>query len=219
MICTDVRLSLSIVEYRAWSSMKTRCYNRNSPNYRYYGGRGISVCDRWLNSFQTFLRDVGNRPGPGYSLDRYPNNDGNYEPGNVRWATKREQQNNTRSTRLVTFNGKTQSLSRWADEIGISFASLKQRIKLHGIEVALSHPAMIAKRYINNAPGRACRRTAKSSSGFKGVYKQGNGYESVIKCSGVKYYLGYFHCPEEAAKAYNDKARELFGERARLNQF
>lgn len=76
--------------HRSWAMMKARCYNPRSGSYRHYGGRGIEVCDRWLNSFEAFLKDMGIRP-KGTSLDRYPDNDGNYEPGNCRWATQKQQ--------------------------------------------------------------------------------------------------------------------------------
>lgn len=83
-------------EYRSWHSMIQRCENPNSQGYKYWGGRGISVCERWRNSYATFLADVGRRPSPQHSIDRYPNGDGNYEPGNVRWADKSEQAYNRR---------------------------------------------------------------------------------------------------------------------------
>ncbi len=73
-------------EYQVWASMKHRCLNMNNRKWPHYGGRGISVCDEWVNSFQSFIDHIGLRPGKGYCIDRI-NNDGNYEPGNVRWAT------------------------------------------------------------------------------------------------------------------------------------
>ena len=79
-----------------WCAMRQRCCNPNNPDYKYYGGRGIKVCDRWLNSFKDFLKDVGKRPSPELTIDRIDNN-GNYEPGNVKWSTWKEQNNNQRN--------------------------------------------------------------------------------------------------------------------------
>ncbi len=81
--------------YRSWQMMKNRCTNVNFKQWDDYGGRGITVCEQWLNSFEVFLADIGERPD-GMTLDRYPDNDGNYEPGNCRWATPKEQQMNRR---------------------------------------------------------------------------------------------------------------------------
>jgi hypothetical protein len=81
--------------YSTWSGMKSRCYNKTTPNYKDYGGRGITVCDRWKNSFLDFLSDMGEKPSSDHSLDRI-NNDGNYEPTNCRWATWSEQSTNQR---------------------------------------------------------------------------------------------------------------------------
>jgi hypothetical protein len=83
------------VEYRAWHNMKQRCLSPGHPKYRLWGGRGITVCERWRNSFAAFLADMGDRPSPHHSIDRI-DDDGHYEPGNVRWATASEQRRNRR---------------------------------------------------------------------------------------------------------------------------
>ncbi len=94
-------------EYGAWTAMKTRCASTLPKTAMYYRNLGVTVCDQWMNSFETFLKDVGRRPSPNHSLDRYPDCHGNYEPGNVRWATAKEQSMNrrSRSTRRLSLRG------------------------------------------------------------------------------------------------------------------
>jgi len=95
------RKDAASVEYNAWTGMVKRCKNPKNRKYKYWGGRGVTVCKRWLNSFPSFLADMGTRPGPGYSIDRI-DNDGNYEPGNCRWATAKQQNNNLRPRKKKT---------------------------------------------------------------------------------------------------------------------
>lgn len=113
-------------EYKTWSSMKERCLNSQHPSYKNYGGRGIKICDRWLNNAEAFYKDMGKRP-EGMSLDRI-DNEGNYEPSNCRWATQKEQRNNTRQNRYITWDNKTRTISQWSDETGISQAAITIRL-------------------------------------------------------------------------------------------
>lgn len=118
--------------YIEWSGIKTRCYNKNSPQYKNYGGRGIIVCDRWKNSFDAFREDVSKLPHfgeQGYTLNRI-DNDGNYEPNNVEWADNITQANNKRNNHLITYNGKTQTLAQWSKETGILSSVIIKRFNL-----------------------------------------------------------------------------------------
>jgi hypothetical protein len=114
-------------EYRAWCAMKARCLNPMRPNYHRYGGRGIKICQEWIDSFEAFVAYVGPKP-PSTSLGRI-DNDGNYEPGNVRWETVWQQQKNKVSNRPITINGITKLISEWAKEIGIAKQGLSYRIE------------------------------------------------------------------------------------------
>lgn len=112
--------------YRTWSNMMSRCFNPYVSSFSIYGGRGITVCERWKNSFENFLEDMGEKP-KGKSIERIDSN-GNYEPGNCRWATAKEQSNNTSRNVFLTFNGKTQTIAQWAEEIGMSKSTLLHRV-------------------------------------------------------------------------------------------
>lgn len=114
-------------EHTIWASMKQRCLDVGCKAYVHYGGRGISVFNCWRDSFEAFLADVGERPGPEYELDRI-DNDGNYEPGNVRWATRKEQMRNTRASRRITAGGLTHTLSEWSELSGIRRSTIAFRI-------------------------------------------------------------------------------------------
>jgi len=115
-------------EYRAWLGAKARCYRSTLPGYADWGGRGITVCDRWLNSYESFLADMGPRPSPAYSLDRI-DNDLNYEPGNCRWATIADQTRNRRSNIWVTLDGKRLTAKDGARAIGVDEKTVYRRLK------------------------------------------------------------------------------------------
>lgn len=117
-------------EYDSWSDMKKRCDNPKAMNYHNYGGRGIKVCSRWLESFENFLEDMGPKPSPELTLDRWPNNEtGNYEPGNCRWATDYEQFRNRRSNRWYEYGEKKMVLTDWASFFGVSHSTLIEHLK------------------------------------------------------------------------------------------
>jgi len=126
--------------YESWHQMIQRCTNPKNDSFDRYGGRGIAVCKRWLASFPAFLEDMGARPSFKHSIERCENS-GNYEPGNCRWATKKEQQRNMRSNRMLTHDGKTMCLAAWAEQIGLSTLSLSSRLRLGWtVEEALTIP-------------------------------------------------------------------------------
>lgn len=116
-------------EYNIWCKMRQRCNNPKDAAYRHYGGRGIKVCDRWWDSYENFLEDMGRRPSKKHSIDRI-DNDGNYEPENCQWATHEKQMQNQRKSVRLTLNGVTRCISEWARELGIRPGTLQLRKKL-----------------------------------------------------------------------------------------
>ncbi len=129
-------------EYGIWRGMIDRCGNAGMDAYRNYGGRGIKVCDRWLGSFELFLEDMGKRPSEKHSIDR-KNNNGDYEPGNCRWATPKEQCRNTRVNYLVEHNGETRCIAEWSELHGLKPSVLYHRLVKLGwtFEQAVSYPS------------------------------------------------------------------------------
>lgn len=129
--------------YRIWSAMRNRCQNPNVPAFRNYGGRGITVCDRWQD-FANFYADMGDRPD-GKSLDRI-NNDLGYSPENCRWAGRGQQARNKRSLRMVTANGHTRCLGEWAEITGLSVSTLWARLHYGWSEDAtVSTPKVVGR--------------------------------------------------------------------------
>lgn len=113
-------------EYTAWAGAKTRCGSHSCRGFKNYGGRGIAMCDKWKQSFEAFLKDMGLCPN-GMTLDRIDNNKG-YQPGNCRWASRKAQNNNKRNNHRICFNGKSMTISEWADSIGIDQRTIWKRI-------------------------------------------------------------------------------------------
>lgn len=129
-------------EYQIWLGMKARCLNPNSPGYERYGARGIGVCQRWIDSFPAFLADMGPRPSEVHSIDRYPNQSGNYEPGNCRWATAKEQARNTRGNVILEIDGRCLCVSEWAEELAVSASLIFHRLERGwSAEDALKNPS------------------------------------------------------------------------------
>lgn len=125
-------------ELITWQSMLQRCSNKNDKNY---GGRGIKVCARWRKSFEQFLADMGPRPSPAHTLDR-KDNDGNYEPANCRWATKKQQARNMRRTVWVVYDGERVALADLAEWSGLATKTVQKRLaRGYVLEIALRTPS------------------------------------------------------------------------------
>jgi hypothetical protein len=127
-------------EFEIWLGIKKRCLNKNCHAYKDYGARGIMICDKWLISFEEFLADMGHAPSELYSIDRIDNN-GNYEPSNCRWVTRKEQNNNTRRNRIFSYEGNNYTLSNLCDKLGLKYKLIYDRVtKLNwSLEEAICH--------------------------------------------------------------------------------
>lgn len=136
-------------EYRIWTGLRRRCRDEHDPAYPRYGGRGVNMCDRWFDSFETFLLDMGRCP-PGHSLDRIDNEKG-YSPANCRWSTPKEQSNNRRSNRRIVFNGEVKTLAQWSEIIAIPYHTLKSRTGRLGwsAERAFTEPVQRGRRRLS----------------------------------------------------------------------
>lgn len=147
-------------EYNSWKGMSQRCYNPKNPDYPNYGARGIKVCDRW-KKFANFYADMGPSPGPGYSIDRYPNRDGDYEPSNCRWANYDEQLNNTRRNAYYEYNGETLTRSQLARKVGLNNRTLTFRLNSGmSLEEAISKDVKKAETYEYNGLTKTLREWA-----------------------------------------------------------
>ncbi len=124
-------------EYSIWRKMIDRCRNSDAKEYPNYGGRGIKVHPDWVRAFDPFIEHIGLRPSRKHTLDRI-NNDGNYEPGNVRWATRADQARNKRTNRWIEFAGRRMVLEDWAKQVGICPNSMAKRLRNYPLSIALS---------------------------------------------------------------------------------
>lgn len=131
-------------EFRAWCSMRTRCLNKKCKAYKNYGGRGIEVCQRWLQSFENFLEDMGLSPTDSHTLERNNNSLG-YCKENCSWATKVQQSNNRRNSIKYEYRGLTKSLSEWAETLGKRRGLLYQRIHVIGMPIDAAFDLPIQK--------------------------------------------------------------------------
>ena len=151
------RQGAAVPEYVPWCAMKQRCADPNRSNFKFYGGRGITVCERWRSSFENFLADMGPRPSPKHSIDRI-DNDGNYEPSNCRWATQREQCRNTRGAPLIEAFGERLTAAEWSDRTGIAASTIISR-RSRGVRGDL----ILSRASLPTAKGRAKTMTTKAA--------------------------------------------------------
>lgn len=158
--------------YSSWLAMRDRCKRPRAANYKLYGGRGIKVCERWRKDFREFLADMGEKP-TGHSIERIDNN-GDYTPGNCRWATIGEQCRNRRSNIRLTHEGKTQTLTEWAKEKKVSMHLVWERLYRNGWRLDRALNTTVA-------PRRPCPHKKN-----KKVYLEKNGSARCIECNREK---------------------------------
>lgn len=130
-------------EYRVWQTMRLRCHDPKHAAYANYGGRGITVCDRWLNSLENFLADMGPKPTPEHEIDRIDNDKG-YCKENCRWVTRKENSRNRRSNRMLEYLGETKTLTEWCEQFDIPRDTVSKRLDAEwSVADALTTPARI----------------------------------------------------------------------------
>jgi hypothetical protein len=168
------------LEYNTWKSMLDRCYNKNGDAYKYYGGRGIAVCEEWRNSYENFLKDMGNRPGREYSIERI-NTNGNYEPSNCKWGTRSEQAHNRRDSHRLFKDGQQISISEVSNKSGVSYRALVARIR-NGWEV---------ERIINTPLVKNSKPVEIDTDKLTQLVKQNFKISQISRILNVNYYTVY----------------------------
>jgi AP2 domain. len=184
-------------EYTTWCAIKARCHCPGSGGYEKYGAKGISVCERWRESFEAFLSDMGAKPGPEYSIDRYPDGAGNYQPGNCRWATLVEQANNVKTNRKLIARGETRTMAEWSRVSGVDADTIWKRLDLGwSDEDAIFSPV---------------RKASGGVSGVSWVAKRGK-WAVSIRRNKKSYFLGRYSTLFDAACAlFGNAARNVEG--------
>jgi hypothetical protein len=184
-------------EYQCWQDMLQRCNNPRNAAYKYYGGRGIYVCERWLSSFEAFMEDMGPRPNV-MSLDRI-NNDGPYSPDNCRWSTINQQNRNHRGCVFIEYLGVKKTIVEWSEKTGINKKTLHARY-------ANGWPIQEIFRQEMTRPSRARK---DSQSGLLGVSKYRNKWKAQITIKTKVEYLGLYETAQLAHEAYMTARAEL----------
>lgn len=164
-----------IKEYRVWQGMKARCYNKNHISYCNYGGKGITVCDEWINSFDTFIKDMGYKPDPSYTIERVDNSKG-YSKQNCKWASKQEQNSNKGNNVFITANGITLTVTEWSRKLGINHMVLRNRLKN-----GWSHDDTVSKPVKKNPELKYSREVIIK------LFDMGVKVEDIAYISGVKF--------------------------------
>ena len=171
-------------EYHCWAAMLARCRNPNTPGYKNYGGRGITVCDRWA-VFSNFIEDMGRRPSDRHSLDRIDTN-GNYCPENCRWATTKQQARNKVRTTFVVYRGEKRLLADLAEELNVGLSLLRYRVNTGVVEDQWGEPPLRKTHLLEVAPGRFLTlKTAAvllgiTANGLRLRIKRGQAYDGPV---------------------------------------
>jgi hypothetical protein len=184
--CPIVQPMYKMPEYAVWRQMNQRCTNPRSQRYDRYGARGIRVCEAWARSFEAFLADMGRRPSDGHSLDRI-DNDGNYEPGNCRWATKAEQNRNRSDNVILEHDGRRMTVAEWAREIGVNHRTLAGRIE-SGMPTSEAITRPVAKRVWTESAGPK-RLSAETVEAIRQMRASGSTLNQVAAEFGVSFSL------------------------------
>jgi len=187
-------------EYRAWQQMVRRCTVSDHPAYPDYGGRGITVCDRWLNSVEAFVGDMGRRPSPKHELDRI-DNDGPYSPDNCRWVTRKKNCRNRRSNRILTYRGESKTLAEWCELLDLPRDTVRKRL-VAGWPIGRALETPVRAKAPNRARSPNPTETCVVCGGTAPVHR----LTCSVSCESVR--RSESARKREAAKRARDEARE-----------